>query len=383
MAQNNNIVRSNPLHQNYKYIAVIFVVVAFLLILGVTYLALSKVTITLKAKDSQVTHSFNLTVAQEPQNSTSTNVIISGKIMSQKSKADNQFFIDSDKEAADFSEGEVVLYNDRPVAQTLVAKTRLLTAAGILFRLQNEVTIPPNGTTRAKIIADAKGSAGNIPPSSFTIPGLNTNLQRVVYAKSETGMVGGMRKIGVLQLDDVEKAEKDLKEKAIGKYITEIFQSIGDDRLVLIASKAVLNDVAKDKEIGEEIDTFTLSGNLSLTAVLADKEEILNIAKEKIKEANGAKAEFINVDPSSIKYDLIEINKEKQEAIFKIEIAGLLTLDPNKDIFDKNLLVGFTEEDLKLYFSQFESVDDVDVKFEPFWVKKVPILKDHIIIEVK
>jgi len=61
----------------------------------------------------------------------------------------------------------------------------------------------------------------------------------------------------------------------------------------------------------------------------------------------------------------------------------LATLDPSKDIFDKNLLVGFTENDLKLYFSQFDSIKDTKIEFTPFWVKKVPILKDHIIIKIE
>ena len=143
-----------------------------------------------------------------------------------------------------------------------------------------------------------------------------------------------------------------------------------------------MQEVTADKKLNEEVDTFALSAQLTVKAILADKNEILKMAKNKIKEDQGLKGEFLNIDPSSLKYEVLTIDADKQEATVKIEISGLTSLDPDKNIFDKNLLVGFTKEDLELYFSQFESVKSIHVEFSPFWVKKVPILKDHIIIQI-
>ncbi|MFH1890314.1 MAG: hypothetical protein ABIJ91_01970 [Candidatus Kuenenbacteria bacterium] len=383
MPQNNNLQRANPVHKSYKHIAVIFVILAFLLIIGVTYLALSNVTISLTPSDSKLAHSFNLTVSENPASNTSTSAIISGNIITKTSQASSQFFVDSDKEIEALAEGEVLLYNDQATKQTLVATTRLLTSDNILFRLKNQVIIPAGSTMRAKVQADKKGAGGNIAPTNFTIPGLNENLQKLVYAKSDSSMLGGIKKIGILTESDIERAEMEFEEKYSKEIIDELTNNLDDKRFILIGTKISPGNIKLDKELGDEVDSFTLSGDISVTAVFADRDNILNIAKKEIKESQGPKGEFVNIDPSSLKYKLTNIDTDKNEAEVDISIEGLMTFDPNKDIFDKNLLVGFTEEDLKLYFSQFESVKDVSVEFSPFWVKKVPILKDHIIIQVQ
>jgi len=120
-----------------------------------------------------------------------------------------------------------------------------------------------------------------------------------------------------------------------------------------------------------------------VAAVTAEKAQILDQAKTKLLETVVNGQGIINLDPNSLKYELTEINPEKKEATAAIAISGMVNFDPTKDIFDKNILVGFTEDDLKLYFSQFEAVKNVRVEFSPFWVKKVPILKDHIIIQIQ
>ncbi len=368
--------------KSYKYIAVIFVILACLLILGVSYLALSKVTITLMPSDDKLAHEFDLLIDEQAENNTSTDVLVPGKVVVKRQETEGQFFVESDKQTEAPAEGEVTIYNDRGVEQTLIATTRLLTPDGILFRLKDKVSIPAKSTQRAKIHADVKGASGNISPSTFTIPGLSESMQTQVYAKSDSSMVGGMRTIGILQASDLEKAEKELREKGAEKTLEAFMAQLDNKQLSLIGSQFDLTKVEQDKEAGEEVDSFTLSGELNVSAVYADREDILNMAREKIKEAQGPRGEFVNVDPASLEYEIVGIDEEAKQAMAHIKVEGLLTLDPAKDIFDKNLLVGFTEEDLRLYFSQFESIKDIQVKFSPFWVKKVPILRDHILIEI-
>lgn len=374
--------RAAPPHKSYRHIAIIFAVLAVLLILGVTYLALSKVTITLTPSDEQVTFDFTLTVADASANSTSTQVVLPGRIMSETAAVEEIFSVSSGKTVNALAEGTVTLYNDRGASQTLVATTRLLTPDNVLFRLKDKVTIPSNSTVQVKIYADQEGPSGNIPPTTFTVPGLSESLQKLVYAKSSAPMAGGTRKIGILTTSDIEQAKAEIIKTTADDIVAKFFNSLGSSKLTLIDTQIDSSDLTYDQALGEQVDSFTLSGNLTVTAVFADELQILEMAKNKLKESQGPKGEFINVDPSSLKYELINVDLENLEAKIKVSISGLATLDPAKDIFDKNLLVGFTEDDIKLYFSQFDSIQDVQVKFSPFWVKKVPILKDHIDIQI-
>jgi len=375
--------RSNPPHKSYRRIAIVFVVLAIILILGVTYLTLSKVTITFAPSNETIDYDFTLTLADNPENNTSTTVILPAKIMSSESPVEQKFSVTEGSAVDAQAEGTVAIYNDRGAGQTLIATTRFLTPEGKIFRLKDNVIVPANSSIQAKIQADKKGAEGNIPPTAFTIPGLSESLQKLVYAKSTAPMTGGTRQIGVLTATDVEKAELELTKKSSADAIAKFFEALDDKNLVLIGSQTKLTDAKADQELGSEVSSFTFSGQLTVTAVFAEQNEILELAKNKLKESQGAKSEFVSVDPASLTYELMSVNAEKSEAQVKVGISGLTTLDPSKNIFDKNLLVGFTENDLKLYFSQFDSIKDTKIEFSPFWVKKVPILKDHIIIKIE
>jgi hypothetical protein len=375
--------RSNQPQKSYRHIAVVFIILAIVLILGVTYLALSKATITLIPSNEPVTHNFVLTIADNPANNTSTIVVIKGEIFSESKEVEQLFSVEEGKTIDAQAEGTITIYNDRSTDQALVATTRFLTPDGRLFRLKEKVTVPAGSSVQAKIHADEKGASGNIPPTTFTIPGLSESLQRIVYGKSTTPMTGGTRQVGILTSSDIERAELEFNKTNTENIVAKFLSDLSDSKLILIDTTGSSTELATDQEVGTEVDSFNLTGNLTVQSIFASKDEILNLASAKLKDSLGGKGEFVSVDPSSLEYELIDIDPEKKEARVKITISGLTTLDPEKNIFDKNLLVGFTEEDLKLYFSQFESIKDIRVEFSPFWVKKVPILKDHININVK
>ena len=378
--QKETITRNNPPHNSYKHISIIFMFLAVLLILGVTYLVLSKVTITLYPSNEKITHEFNLLIYQDLPPNTNNYPATQGKIISTTDEINQNFSVNNGTSIDAIATGEVTLYNNRDTAQPLVATTRLLTPNNILFRLKEKIIIPAKSTIVAKIYADKKGINGNIKPTTFTIPGLNKSLQKLVYAKSTTPITNGTKQIGILTQSDIDQAidkfKKDNSANLLAQYINAA------DDMTLIDTKIDLSEVTTPTEdIGTEVDSFTLNGQLTLNAVFANKNNILEIAKNEMEHSNDIK-NSINIDPSSLTYKLKKINIEDKTALISITLSGLATLDPQTNIFNKNLLVGFTKEDLKLYFSQFNSINNIDVKFSPFWVTKVPILKDHINIQL-
>ena len=94
----------------------------------------------------------------------------------------------------------------------MVATTRLLTSEGVLFRLKDRVNVPAGGEIEVEVYADQSGIASEIGPSQFTIPGLRTDLQKLIYAVSKESMKGGIKKTGVLSVDDWSRAQE-MQEK--------------------------------------------------------------------------------------------------------------------------------------------------------------------------
>ncbi len=372
--------RNNPPHSSYKHISIIFMFLAIILVLGVTYLVLSKVTITLYPSNEKITREFDMLIYQDTPPSNNDYPMLQGKIISTTKEINQNFSVNNGTSVDAIATGKVTLYNNRETAQPLVATTRLLTPDNILFRLKEKVIIPAKSTIVAEVYADKKGADGNIEPTTFTIPGLSKSLQKLVYAKSTTPMAGGTKQIGILTQSDIDQAidkfGKDNSANLLAQYINDT------DNLTLIDTKIELSDIKTPSEdIGSEVDSFSLNGNITVNAVFVNKNDILETAKNIINHDRNIKSS-ISIDPSSLTYKLKKIDLENKTAIITVTLSGLATLNPQTDIFDKNLLVGFTKKDLELYFSQFDSISNIDVKFSPFWVTKVPILKDHINIQL-
>lgn len=93
--------------------------------------------------------------------------------------------------------GTITIYNSQTRIQRLIANTRFAAPSGLIFRIRSAVTVPGGspakpGSVTAKVYADEPGTSYNIPPASFTIPGLaGTPQASQVYARSFEAMTGG------------------------------------------------------------------------------------------------------------------------------------------------------------------------------------------------
>ena len=114
--------------------------------------------------------------------------------------------------------GSITIYNTQTKSQTLIAKTRFQTSAGLIYRIQTPVTVPGGseakpGTITAKVVADKPGPAYNIGPTSFTVPGFaGTPQASQVYARSTGNMSGGASgEVPVVEASDEAKARSALR----------------------------------------------------------------------------------------------------------------------------------------------------------------------------
>jgi hypothetical protein len=104
---------------------------------------------------------------------------------------------ESTETANDPAQGEITILNAQSEPQTLIKNTRFETPEGLIFRIQDSVSIPAGspaapGTLRATVYADAGGQQYNIGPTTFTVPGLSGSAAfELVTARSEAPMVGG------------------------------------------------------------------------------------------------------------------------------------------------------------------------------------------------
>jgi hypothetical protein len=119
------------------------------------------------------------------------------QLVTAKKSASNSLPSTGTKAASDSARGTITIYNTQSKPQSLVAQTRFATPAGLVYKIQKAVTIPAGtndapGTVSAEVVAAEPGATYNIPPSSFTVPGLADSPQATaVYGRSSAPMAGG------------------------------------------------------------------------------------------------------------------------------------------------------------------------------------------------
>lgn len=206
---------------------IIFLIVFSLVLLSTLYILAPVISVTLVPRKETI--EFMLPISTNPHLSaididTSTipgksitiNQEISVSVIASKTNMSNQKAF-----------GELTVYNTfSSEPQKLIVNTRFLSLEGKLFRLKEGIVVPgavmkagkvvTPGSVSATVIADQEGSAYQIEPTRFTIPGLvGTPQYASFYAVSKNKMRGGGEKGGfVITTSDKEKAKKDLIEKA-------------------------------------------------------------------------------------------------------------------------------------------------------------------------
>jgi hypothetical protein len=180
--------------------------------------------------------------------------------------------------------GMITVVNETSNDYRFVATTRFLSSDGVLFRLENETSIPPNGTVDVEVYADEVGAAGDIGPSRFTIPGLSEDLQQYIYGRSRTAMSGGSGTVSAVKEDDLEEARKDLMSRLFSEA-RENFKSM------VSAGEIVLADLITSRETdsilpedGSEGATFEATLAVTFSALVVPDQQLVEMLEQKVAE---------------------------------------------------------------------------------------------------
>ncbi len=364
--------------RSYKKTAIGFLSLAIALLLAIVYVSFSSATITVIPRETEGGVEITAEVRQDP-----TDGEIAGEIKTIVLEGERiQAISGETHEVPAKATGTVKLINDWSKSQQLVATTRLLSKEGILFRLKNGLTIPAKNSLMAEVYADKPGKEGNLPPTSFTIPGLNKDLQKQIYATSDTSMGGGvLMKIGVGQ-GDVERASEEIAKQIMENGTAEIKKmwELGLGNAEIYEKKFLL--VESNPPPGSDAKSFKVKAKVRVSGIRYDRENLYALAEEKLKQKAGADEELVSADMENFSVEVVKIDPETNIATLKAKLNGKFSITEKSSILDPDQLVGLTKISVQNYLRGFHSVEDVKVKISPFWLKRLPNLRDRINIKV-
>lgn len=367
--------------EGYKKMVLGFVIVTVMLVAIIFYFSASRAIIKIVPKLTPAQTDFVADVVTDGGQVTETT--LQGMLFETEVEGSMLGEATGSKLLEGSSIGKVTIINNRSEAQSLVKTTRLLTAEGVLLHLADRVNVPAKGTAEVGVYADDTTTFTELGPTKFTIPGLSESLQKLVYAENKATLKSVGSSVKVVKAVDMARTKDKLTEELYNDAIAQFSTQLPNKNYTtIVVAKEVVADGAS-VEIDKEVDEFTVDLKLKVTLIGLDQNSIIELAGDRLKSIIPETQDLLSVDLSKFTYKVQNYDATAKTANIKVHIEGNSVIREDHEIFSKEKLSSLSPKGVELYLSNFDEVESVTVELKPFWVKKVPKLKDHIMIIVE
>ncbi|MCX6744414.1 MAG: hypothetical protein NTX82_02730 [Candidatus Parcubacteria bacterium] len=366
----------NPPLSIYRKIAFSFIVLTVILIGVVFYFTLSYSYITITPNAKEVSTDFNFIIVEDSNAQKPDEGIFAGQIINQTLGGEKEFDATGSQQVSSEFIGKVKLLNKLSSDQILIVKTRLLSPEGNIFRLKNQVEIPANGSIVTDVYPDDLTKTTATAGTKFTVPGLSQNMQQFISAEAVSDFLASGQMLKVVSQEDLDKA--------VVSYADELAQQAvkdADDNMAKILSKEV---VAKEfsQKAGDQADKLKLKLNIKVIGVIFDENQVKTFAKKTLEGQVTADYQLVSDSSDQLIYEIEKTDLANKLVQIKSNVKGMTVISENSQILDREKLIRMSQDDLKSYLENFDSVEKVEISFFPSWAKKMPFFQDHIIIKV-
>ncbi len=167
------------------------------------------------------------------EKSSRTSMVLPFETMTIKGSLTKTVLATDTKEVSESARGQVIFYNKYSATPRLVAKdTRLTATNGVLYKLENTITIPgytktknviTPGSISATVIASEPGEKGNSGPTDFSVVAFKgKDTYTKIYARSTGALTGGYVGTSFIASQDlIEKTKTILSEELKQKLIQD------------------------------------------------------------------------------------------------------------------------------------------------------------------
>ncbi|TAK03963.1 hypothetical protein EPO34_02275 [Patescibacteria group bacterium] len=363
----------------YRRIALTFVVLVGVVLAVVLYVSTVEARIRVKPVGETVKADLILDVVKTPTRENE----IRGRVLATSLSRTSSFKpAGAGKEVVGTSRGTVTLFNKTGSSQTLVKTTRLLTPDGKLYRIDAQVTVPAGGSVDAPAYADQTGGTFDVQEATFTIPGLPSSLQSLIYAQTKGPFTGGTRTVSVVSAEDIARAETELKEQVAADAKAALRTQAG----TVFTGESFAVEVTGKKasvEPGTETDRFDLTLDVKVIGAFYDRQGAGNLAERKLYEQLKPGREFHDVNLEALQTSVEKADLKGETATVKVYLDGTSVPSTNSSALAPSRFTGKTADQIRALLVGEGIAEEVTVEFFPPFIRKAPRLPDHVIVEVE
>ena len=346
-------------------------------------------TVVISAKTTSMTVSDTVSLSESAATNAKSNIIKSIKKEIAK-EVSVEFSATGKKNVGEKATGVVVFKNSSSSSVTIAAGT-VLKNSGLSYTLNSSVNVPgatldwscPGykcaGSASGAITASEGGAQYNAATGSMSIPVDD------ISASLRSATSGGTDKTAtVVTASDIEAAKNKLSEKKIEGLKEQLIASFGNSVKTITESYAEnrsdpSSSVAVD---GEATGAVTLKSTITANMLAVDKNELKSFIESKLKDAiSGKKAQRI-YDNGVEKVAFSQFANARNAQTVRLTANGKVGPDIKEESV-KDQAKGKSYGEVQSAIESINGVEDVDVKFSPFWVKSVPKDINKINVEFK
>ena len=347
-----------------------------------------KATVIITAKNTPVTVDSNVQLAVGGATDFKTSTI---KSIRQEQAADVsvEFSATGKKKVGEKAKGTVRIKTDATTilmtGLTVPAGTQIQSSGGSIYLTAADVVFPQGSpsalagivvaVTAANVGEEYNGATGSASTSA-------NGVTSVAFVTSPSG--GSSREVTVVSEDDLAKATAALGEKKVSDLRSKLESSFSESNVVIKETfQEKRGDPVPSVKINEEATgPVTLKSTVTASMMAVERSEIQKFLKTGIQsEIEGMKSQKIYSDGSSdVKFSQFVNDSEKP----KIRLTANGKIGPViKEDEVKEQSLGKNYGEIQLALEAIDGVEDVDIKFWPFWVRTVPNDVKRITVEFK
>jgi len=360
--------------KSYRKLAINFLILTVNLIIIILYFTLSQAKIIIVPEKEAITHKMQIPIQETVVAGVKA---IAGKVVEQTVTTIETFNIASESEIPAQATGQITIYNKTASrSQQLVANTQFATPAGVVIRLKEGVTVKAGENVTVAAYADQEGKEGEVEPGQFEIVKLKSDKDKI-YGEVTAKFTGGTTSIKMVSQETLDKAQKEveakLKKQAAEKMEVLAPEAKADEISIVITS------FKPSAKVGDtNLDSFTIAAEAVGRVIVFDKEAAKSIIKQDLAENTAPNKMVSEIDDDSFK-----AAPDSGATYLDASIEATLIPKFADAVFKKKDIMGLNRDEVRKYFRKITGIDNVDVKFSPFWVRSVPNLEDHVDIEIK
>ena len=347
-----------------------------------------KATVIITAKNTPVTVDSNVQLAVDGVTDFKASTI---KSIRQEQAADVsvEFSATGKKKVGEKAKGTVRIKTDATTilmtGLTVPAGTQIQSSGGSIYLTGADVVFPQGSpsalagivvaVTAANVGEEYNGATGSASTSA-------NGVTSVEFVTSPSG--GSSREVTVVSEDDLAKATAALGEKKVSDLRSKLESSFSESNVVIKETfQEKRGDPVPSVKINEEATgPVTLKSTVTASMMAVERSEIQKFLKTGIQsEIEGMKSQKIYSDGSSdVKFSQFVNDAEKP----KIRLTANGKIGPViKEDEVKEQSLGKNYGEIQLALEAIDGVEDVDIKFWPFWVRTVPNNVDRVTVEFK